>query len=195
MTEPHIVAIEDQINAELRNLVTAARAHRAICVSSCVGMDVVGTLLHRTAGQRLRLLVYAVARLADHDTPPAAPPPVAEPAEAPTSGSHQAVADAISAYLTDQPEGPLRAALAGLLTLHVAEPAETTGKPDPSCGTCHGLGLYSTGPDHDPSVHHCCCGCAWCGGCETSLCTGPCDTLAEIADALGLHTPPEGAPA
>jgi hypothetical protein len=87
---------------------------------------------------------------------------------------------------------PLLRAVVGVLGVHIAQPAPNN-RPDPDCPTCEGTGRWVHDPDDpddpDGPSGHCHCRCPWCVGCSEPVCEGPCETVAVIAERLGLDTP------
>lgn len=83
----------------------------------------------------------------------------------------------------------LASALTSVQTVHIALP-DPTGRPDPDCPGCEGTGtlVYQDDDGGEESGDHCHCRCPWCAGCHEPVCEGPCETIATIAEALGLET-------
>lgn len=76
----------------------------------------------------------------------------------------------------------LRRAVVAVLMTHIALPPD--GGPDFTCDVCHGHGSYLEPVTGE--MEHCHCGCPYCSGCMAPLCYGPCETVEDIAQALGL---------
>ncbi|WP_431976154.1 hypothetical protein [Micromonospora haikouensis] len=87
----------------------------------------------------------------------------------------------------DQPDvAPvLRAVVIGVVDVHPAHPPMTR-TPDPDCWSCNGSGWVDGVTEDGGGRQHCHCVCPWCLGCDEPLCTGPCETVAAVAEALGL---------